>query len=76
MHFAMEDDPLAEAFAVLIFDLQAAEGASPLLHDSVRHWGLDSSIGPLGNFGYISFSGVKPRSFLSCQKNVTTSVSR
>ena len=42
MHFAMKDDPLAEAFAVLILDLQAAEGASPFLHGGVRHWGLAS----------------------------------
>jgi hypothetical protein len=60
MHFAMENDPLAEALAVLIFDLQAAEGASPLLHGGIRHWGLDFLHWPLGSFGYISFSGTKP----------------
>jgi len=57
MHFAMEDDPLPEAFAVLILDLQPAVRASPLLHGGVRHRGLIPSIWPVGNFGYLSFSG-------------------
>jgi hypothetical protein len=69
MHFAMKDDPLAEALAVLILDFQAAKGASPFLHGGVRHWGLASLCLPSGRFGYISFSGLKPRLiFLSGEK--------
>jgi hypothetical protein len=55
VHLSVENYPLAEALAVLVLDLQAAEWAFPLLDGGIGHfWGETP---PLASrtFAYISF---------------------